>query len=212
VAFEIATVPVFVALLAGHADRTLDAVNGPHGLAIVLIAAIAAVLFTDLASGVVHWWCDTFFDERTPVIGPAVIFPFREHHRDPLAITRRGFFQVNHSNCLVMLPLLAAAWWWAWPSSDAPVAIFGAAFLLVLAPAVSMTNQIHQWAHAPAVPRAVRWAQGRHLLLDPRRHEHHHTPEAAAAYCITTGWLNPLVDRLGILPAIERALRPSARS
>jgi ubiquitin-conjugating enzyme E2 variant len=206
------TVPVLVALLAGHADRTLDVLTGPQAIGIVLVAAIAAVLVADLASGVVHWWCDTFFDERTPVIGSSVIFPFREHHRDPLAITRRGFFQVNHSNGLVMLPPLAAAWWWAWPASDAPAAIFGAAFLLVLAPAVWMTNQIHQWAHALAVPRAVRWAQRWHLVLDPRQHGYHHTPDAAAAYCITTGWLNPLVDRLGILPAIERALRPSTRA
>jgi ubiquitin-conjugating enzyme E2 variant len=199
-------------LLAEHADRTLDAVSGSGGIGLLLLAAVAAVLFADLASGVVHWWCDTFFDEKTPVIGPAVIFPFREHHRDPLAITRRGFFEVNHSNCLVMLPPLAAAWWWAWPAGGAPAAIFGASFLLVLAPAVWMTNQIHQWAHAPAIPRAVRWAQRWHLILDPEQHERHHTPDAATGYCITTGWLNPLLDRLGILPAIERGLRPSTRA
>jgi ubiquitin-conjugating enzyme E2 variant len=75
-----------------------------------------------------------------------------------------------------------------------------------------MTNQIHQWAHAPAVPRAERRAHRWRLDLDPRQHGHHHRPDAATAYCITTGWLNPLVDRLGILPAIERALRPSTRA
>ena len=30
------------------------------------------------------------------------------------------------------------------------------------------------------------------------------------AYCVTTGWWNPLLDRLGVFPRLERALKRSA--
>ena len=73
----------------------------------------------DWASGLAHWSCDTFFEEDTPLVGPAVIQPFREHHRDPLAMTRHGFLELNGSNCLRMVVPLAVAVWLCPPRQKA---------------------------------------------------------------------------------------------
>jgi len=208
VAAEAAALAAFAVLLTAHAARTLRLLEGPGDAAALAVAALAALLAADLGSGLVHWICDSFFHVTTPLIGPAVIAPFREHHTDPLAITRRGFAEVNSSNCAVMLPPLALACWAAPPAAGSLTGLLGAGFLLFVAPAVLLTNQIHQWAHRAAVPRPVRWAQRRRLILPPAEHARHHEGGATVAYCITTGWLNRPLDRSGLLPALARMARP----
>ena len=64
------------------------------GLWLTAAGALLGYLAGDLMSGVVHWFCDTFFEEDTPLIGRVLILPFREHHRDPLAMTRHGFAEI----------------------------------------------------------------------------------------------------------------------
>jgi plasmanylethanolamine desaturase len=55
------------------------------------LAVAAGYLAADLASGLVHWFCDRFFEQDTPLIGRVLIHPFREHHREPRAMVRHGF-------------------------------------------------------------------------------------------------------------------------
>lgn len=186
-------------------------IDGPRDHGVVVLAATMGVLACDLAAGVVHWACDRFFDETTPVLGPAVIAPFREHHRDPLAMTRRGFLDVNGSNYFAMLPFLAYAAWRDPPSAGDAPALFGHTFLLTFALAAVLTNQFHQWAHAPDVPRVVRRLQRAHLILPPQVHERHHRGAHRRAYCVTGGWLNPVLDRLDFFGRLERTIRAAAR-
>jgi ubiquitin-conjugating enzyme E2 variant len=175
-------------------------------LALALAAPLGLVL-ADLASGVVHWLADTWFDAATPVVGRLVIAPFREHHRAPDAIVRHGFLEVTGNNALACVPGLAALL--AWPLAEERVDLWRAlleATALATAAAVGATNHLHRWAHATRAPRAVAWLQRRGLALSPARHAAHHVA-ADRAYCVATGWLNPLLDRSGLFPALERALR-----
>jgi Lipid desaturase domain len=55
---------------------SLDPLAAVVGLALGFFAA-------GLASGLVHWFCGTYFDPRTPLLGPIFFAPFREHHVDP---------------------------------------------------------------------------------------------------------------------------------
>jgi ubiquitin-conjugating enzyme E2 variant len=66
------------------------------------------------------------------------------------------------------------------------------------------TSQIHKWAHDPRPPRLARWLQRAGLILSPARHSRHHRFPFAGHYCITTGWCNPLLERLGFWKALER--------
>jgi hypothetical protein len=172
------------------------------GLATLLLATVAGVLAADLASGVLHFACDTFFDERTPFIGAWLIAPFRDHHVDPRGIARHGFRERNGNNAAGTLPLLAGTL----SLSDA-LGAFVLAFVLVVSLALAATNQIHAWAHAERCPTVVRALQRVGLLLRPSAHAAHHRGAHDRAFCITTGWLNPWLDRCDAFPQLRRGLR-----
>ena len=92
---DVVAASVLLALLAPFAYRTTVALAaGGHGVALA-VALLLGVLTADFLTGCLHWLADTFFAEDTPLIGRAVIEPFREHHRDPLAMTRRSFLRVS---------------------------------------------------------------------------------------------------------------------
>lgn len=182
--------------------RVVLAVHDVADLAIVLCMAVLGVLATDLTSGVVHFLCDNYFAEDTPVIGHALIEPFRRHHVDPREILRSNVLRINRANCFAMAAVLALVALWhaiAPPAAPSPAAN---GWLLGYSLAVVLTNQIHRWAHAASAPSGVRWLQRHGLLLDPVRHERHHATHTTA-FCITTGWLNPVFDRA------VRVLRPN---
>jgi len=165
-----------------------------HDLArvwILIPGAIIGYLAGDLVSGFVHWWCDNFFREDSLLIGKLLIRPFREHHRDPLAIVGHGFLELTGNSCMAMLVPLAAVVWLGDEVSALPATAF-----LFLCLALFTTNLFHKWAHASAVPHFVRWLQKRRLILTPGRHRIHHLNGYTGAYCITSGWMNGLLDRL----------------
>ncbi|MCA9581793.1 MAG: hypothetical protein KC416_08350 [Myxococcales bacterium] len=185
--------------------RNLGLVAFPVSIACSLVGIAVA----DFVSGSVHFLADRFGHEEIPVLGPNVIAPFRVHHDDPLAMTRHGFAETNGDNAIIVLPYAALSVW-VCLVIDGPwlVATFGA-FSLAFVAAILGTNQIHKWAHAPGLaPRPVRALQRRGWLLSPRQHGRHHVGNHDRAYCITTGWLNPLLDGAGFFPKFERLAKP----
>ena len=158
---------------------------------IAVPCAIAGYLAADVASGLVHWMCDNCFAEDSPLIGGMLIQPFRDHHRDPLGITTHGFLELCGNSCLGLLPALAAVVC----LGDRLPALLQAGFLFFCL-AMFATNQFHQWAHAPAVPQAVRWLQKHRVILSPASHQAHHRTVNGGAYCITSGWMNRPLDRI----------------
>jgi hypothetical protein len=191
VACALLAAPLVVRLAA----RPMD----PAGLLAFALAVAAGYLAADLVSGLVHWFCDRFFEEDTPGIGRVLIHPFREHHRDPLAMTRHGFLELTGNSCLGLAPLLALARWW-------PGGLWLDALVLSFAVGVVVTNLLHKWAHAVEAPASVRWLQRYRLVLAPAAHAAHHCPGYAGAYCVTTGWMNPLTDRLRVFDGLGHAL------
>ena len=162
-------------------------------------------LAADIASGVVHWFCDTYFRPETPVLGPMLIAPFREHHVDPSAMTRHGICERNGNNCLAASPVLylaGIALVAARPDAMLDHAVAG--FLSAASLTLCMTNQIHAWAHAVRVPRAVRALQNAGVLIGPGRHSKHHRGERT--YAVVSGWSNVLLD-----PTLSRIEAAAAR-
>src|SRR5678815_2934015 len=137
---------------------------------VVLTAALLGYLAADLVSGLVHWAADTWGSPDLPVLGPAVLGPFREHHRDPLAITRHDFVETNGNNCLISLPVLGIALWLA-PGNDGGGSLFLSSFLLALVFWVLLTNQFHKWAHLPQPPPVLAFLQRWHVILPPAHHQ-----------------------------------------
>ncbi len=191
-------------LTAVHALRLaacVDAQGVPLALAGVLLGALAV----DGVTGFVHWACDTWGDERTPWLGPTLIYAFREHHRDPHAMLDHPWTSVNREPGigaaigLLLLSLPAAL-----QLLEGHVFVYG--FVCSFIAYGAAANQLHQWAHMPSPPRPVRLAQRFWLILSPERHARHHRGANTVAYCISTGWLNPTLDAVGFWHALERSI------
>jgi plasmanylethanolamine desaturase len=195
---------VFLGAVAPFVRRAVEAGVAGEQPAALIGAALLGAVAADLASGVVHWACDTFFAEDTPVIGRALIFPFREHHRDPLALTRRTFLRLSSSNFLGSTGVLALVWCLGTSIGVAASPLFDV-WATTLTGSLAVTNQIHKWAHSPRVPRPIAWLQAGRLILTPSGHHRHHAT-GVGAFCITTGWLNPALDRLAAFAVLERMI------
>lgn len=210
-AFDVASVSALLVLLVVAAARLAQVLGAGAPVWVLPPACIAAVLAADLVSGLVHWFCDRFFAADTPVIGRMLIHPFREHHVDPMAITRHGVFELCGNNALAVVPV-SLALVLAGPPRPAAGALAVHAFVIALSLAVFATNLAHRWAHAEERAPVVHWLQRRRLILSPEVHDRHHRGDFSRGYCVTTGWLNPLLDASRLLPRCEAWLRTRSSS
>lgn len=209
--FDVVSIALFLAswwVLFG----ALVTAAGPFrtGLCLLLLV-VPALLVVELAAGLFHWFADTFFDPDTPWIGPAVIKSFRDHHAAPGDMAERSAAEVSGQNCFACLPILALAGTLDLAAAPAQWLV---ALLLLSTLGVALTNLFHQWAHAERVPRWVGALQRRGWILSPAHHARHHCGAHDRVYCVTTGWLNPLLDHVGFFRALERVverLAPRAR-
>lgn len=200
---EIVAVALFVVFGVVFAVQVTGGLLGSLDLATAastVLAVFLAVVAADFASGLVHALCDNLGSVDTPVVGQKFIRSFREHHTDPLDMTRGDFIRVNADNFLICLPVLVPVVLWL----DVDVHPFLATFLISMMGFVVVTNQIHKWAHTAQVPRLVRWAQAHRLVLSPEHHRVHHTPPYDSHYCITSGLTNSFLTRIGFWPALMR--------
>jgi plasmanylethanolamine desaturase len=181
---EASSIAAFVIVAIWNLPRlTLDPL-------LLITAAAIAWLAADLLSGVVHWALDRFGGIHTPVIGPTLIRPFREHHVDAQAMTRHDFIETNGSSAIGALPFLAGA-------TLVYEETFAHALLVFTAFGVIAANQCHKWAHmGEHAPRVVRKAQALGLILRPDAHIRHHRPPYDTNFCTASGWLNRFLNAL----------------
>ena len=203
---EAGLIAAALGLLAVQGSRALAGLNASAAWWMAPMALAAGVLCADFASGAVHWFCDRFFEETTPVIGGALIQPFREHHVDPQSIVRHGMLELHGNTAIPVVAALGAAQLVPRGAATAWSSALDV-WLLLLCAASMATNHFHMWAHAPSVPRAVRWLQHRGLILSPERHALHHRGGFDRSYCITLGLLNPALDRIDFFGRVERRVR-----
>lgn len=144
----------------------------------LLACAVLGWIIADLLSGLVHWALDRLGDERAPLVGAILIRPFREHHDDPLAMTRHDFVETNGAAALGGSALL----------------LFHHELLFFAALGVLAANQCHKWAHARSVPAPVRAAQRLGLILRPEAHRRHHAAPHDRHFCTASGWMNRPLD------------------
>jgi ubiquitin-conjugating enzyme E2 variant len=203
-ALEIISILLVFAGLVAMGIRIATTISTTAGWVCLAIVALTAYLLADFISGFVHWAGDTLGDTSTPVLGKNFIMPFRYHHVDPKDITRHDFVETNGNNCIVVLAPLAASFLFL--PGETGVRFFACAMMAFVALFVVATNQFHKWAHADNLPRAAALLQRWGLILSKGHHDIHHTAPHHRHYCITVGWMNPLLNRVRFFRALEAVI------
>ncbi|KAG8519630.1 Transmembrane protein 189 [Galemys pyrenaicus] len=171
---------------------------------------VAGAITADFLSGLAHWGADTWGSVDLPIVGKAFIRTFREHHIDPTAITRHDFIETNGDNCLMtILPLLSTAYKLHTQTHEALEQLFvWECFVVCVSILLTFTNQIHKWSHIYfGLPRWVTLLQEWHIILPRRDHRIHHISPHDTYFCITTGWLNYPLEKIGFWRRLENLIQ-----
>ena len=198
--FEIASIAGYALVMAWLLTRIAPRIAETPFLAIA--AFMVGFIAADFGSGFVHWTADTWGTPEWPIIGKALIRPFREHHVDQKEITRHDFIETNGNNCFISSPAAAIAAL----LPDGTVWFFLAAMTFAMCLAIFGTNQFHKWAHMDTPPWYAQALQRANLILPPEHHAVHHTSPYAKYYCITVGWLNEGLFRLRFFQILEKII------
>jgi hypothetical protein len=159
------------------------------------LSCFGGLCVADFMSGLVHWSADTYGTPTMPIFG-GFVRTFREHHADQVDITRHDFIETNGDVSIFSLPahisLLCVL--------ESPFALF---CLLGVFVGSYANSQIHKWAHQVERPWSVRLLQRTRVFLSPNHHCRHHSGAHVTHYCITTGWMNTLLDGVGFFRKLE---------
>ncbi|XP_059158130.1 plasmanylethanolamine desaturase 1-like [Physella acuta] len=172
----------------------------------ILICALLGIVTADFCSGVVHWGADTWGSVDLPVVGSGFIRPFREHHIDPTSITRHDFIETNGDNFAVIIPFIGYSAYQFYTLSPGEIAesYNWKMYMFLLAVFVSLTNQCHKWSHTYfGLPWYITLLQDLHIILPRKHHRIHHVSPHETYYCITTGWLNYPLEKIGFWSKAE---------
>jgi len=204
---EHSTTFLFPLFLLANLYFSLSQLHELELLWLALLAIPLSLVLGDLISGLVHWTADTYFSEDTPIIGQSLVKPFRLHHLYPRDICTHDLVTTVGNVCILAVPVLGvcASLLWFWEASSWLAFLILCIALMSLA--TVLTNQFHKWAHQEAPSRFVRWLQSTRLVLRPDHHQIHHTKPFNMHYCITNGWLNPLLNKIGFFRGLEAGLR-----
>ena len=164
-------------------------------LLLIVAQAITGWLIADLVGGILHWMEDRVLTEQMPVLGRYVVGPNRRHHEHPMEFIGAGFVARNGTTWLA-----ATAVSLVWIGLLGPSIVWAFATIGGL-----LSSQVHWLAHQPGRGgRVVRIAQEIGLLQSVAHHAGHHRPPSDRRYCVLTGWLNPVLDGVGLWAALER--------
>jgi len=131
--------------------------------------------------------------------------------RHPVDIARHDFVETNGNNCIVAAPVLLTLLF-VMPHETGAL-FFTCATIAFTTFFVFCTNQFHKWAHTKNPAGWVRLLQRANLILSPEHHVVHHTAPRDKYYCITVGWMNPVLDKIHFFRFCEAVMtRISPRS
>jgi len=172
---------------------------------VFLCACVLSMYMADFFSGIVHWVADTWGSLDTPILGSSFIRSFREHHIEPTAITRHDVIEVNGDTCMLIAPFLLFTVFMPLRQNDLYY-LFLHTFLILVCFWIALTNQIHKWTHTYKLPRYVIILMDLGIILSKKDHSVHHRNPFDKFYCITNGWLNPVLASINFWKRLEEVV------
>jgi len=163
-------------------------------LSFVLSLALC-LLTADFASGLFHWFEDTWLvPGKNAFFDKYIILCNIEHHRSPGKMKANDWWNNNYVT-MALVGLVAVV-----------CLLFGVhAWQIYLTLAIaSQSNQIHAWGHTRKVPYIIGFLQRYGILQSIEHHGLHHKRPYDARYCTTTNFLNPVLDRIKFWRGLER--------
>lgn len=201
---ELIAVPVFLVYIILFGFEIVSGFIEFFSISLLLISLAClflGYLMADFVSGFVHFLGDSYGTVDTPFFGKNFIAAFREHHVDEQAITRHDFVDVNGSNCIGSVLVIIPAVHLLDPGRFVLV-LYVSILIFIFLVSLFLTNQFHKWAHLETRPKFITWLQRRGIILSPLHHSIHHTSPFDTYFCITAGWLNPLLQKIKFFEAI----------
>ena len=167
----------------------------------ILFAILAGFYAADLASGLLHWAFDTWFDEDITFLRRMVL-QVREHHVFPNRIFHISFLHdagtLSWIALIVTAPLVLGMTLWGGPPAGYVIlacSIFSVLLVTMLA--------FHKCGHRARQPRWIRLLQKGRLLLSVTHHSQHHLGNHDFNYCLINGWADLTLGRLGLFRGLE---------
>lgn len=196
-------VPIFLVITLLGIWMCIRQLNTWTEWVVFLLALPTAWAMADVITGITHWALDTYGSEETPYLGYVLIKPFRMHHEYPTYMVQFDDAPTIANSAAGATPLQLGALyvstfggWWSVLAMLFMIAMFGAV----------ATNLFHKWAHMDAPPRIAAYLQKLHIILTVKHHDTHHAAPHKSAYCITNGWMNPILDAIGFWRIMERGI------
>lgn len=159
-------------------------------------ASILGGLFlADFISGLIHWFEDRYGNPKWPVLGHT-IRANQEHHFRPRAFLEGSFLSRNRE-VFVLGALFLAGFW-----VTGTLNLFtGSAVLFGM-----FANEFHRAAHRSPKEngRLITALQKTGLAQSFQHHAAHHRQGKDTHYCVVTNYTNPILERIGFFPALER--------
>jgi len=202
---EITSVTVFVILLAISFIRITSSIYFLRNFWVSLCACVFSMCIADFFSGIAHWGADTWGSLETPFLGKSLIRSFREHHLAPTAMCHHDVFETNGDNCMITLPFMFLATFMN-VKQDSLYSLFVHNFLVMLCLWVALTNQIHKWSHTYKPGSFISTLQDYRIIVSKKEHAIHHRNPFDKYYCITNGWLNPLLASIDFWKRLEAVI------
>lgn len=167
------------------------------GVGVVVAGVVVGHASVDGVTLLTHWLFDNYFRADSSVVGKVVFF-FRQHHKTPLSMFERDFVDNNFEQALWCLC-------WSVPALVVHAAPFPASIIGWGTFVGCWITTIHKAAHVDDPGPLFRVLQRLHLVVDAAHHGVHHKGDARN-YGLAAGWVDVVVERLRLLPALEAVI------
>lgn len=154
----------------------------------IFSSVLIGIFLAEFLSGFFHWWEDRYGNPEWKILGPLIVIPNIEHHKNPSKFCSYSYWQRNNTTMIPSL-ILAGAFYWCLPVCFA--------FLIL-----SQMNEIHSWAHKRS-NAIIRFAQRLGILQSPKHHHIHHWRPYDKNFCIMTNYLNPVLRIIRFWEGLE---------